>query len=73
MDNKEIILAKIAEVISRKGFFLKGNSEFKARLKCVGLGEYFDKYSDYLILIIIVMDMHANLRTIMKNMMCFLD
>lgn len=49
MDNKEIILAKIAEVISRNGFFLKGNSEFKARLKCVGLGEYFNKYSDYLI------------------------
>ena len=49
MDNKEIVLAKIAEVISRKGFFLKGNSEFKARLKCVGLGEYFNKYSDYLI------------------------
>lgn len=49
MDNKEIILAKIAEVISRNGFFLKRNSEFKARLKCVGLGEYFNKYSDYLI------------------------
>lgn len=49
MDNKEIILAKIAEIISRSGFFIKGNSEFKARLKCVGLGEYFDKYSEYLI------------------------
>lgn len=49
MNNKEIILAKIAEILSRTGFLVKGNSEFKARLKCVGLGEYFDKYSDYLI------------------------
>lgn len=49
MDNKEIILSKIAEILSRKGFFLKSNSEFKSRLKCVGLGEYFDKYADYLI------------------------
>ena len=49
MDNKEIILSKISEILSRKGFFFKSNSEFKSRLKCVGLGEYFDKYSDYLI------------------------
>jgi len=49
MNNKEIILAKIAEILSRTDFLVKGNSEFKARLKCVGLGEYFDKYSDYLI------------------------
>ncbi len=49
MDNKEIILSRIAEILSRKGFFLKKNSEFKSRLKCVGLGEYFDKYADYLI------------------------
>ena len=49
MDNKEIILSKIAEILSRKGFFLKSNSEFKSRLKCVGLGEYFGKYADYLI------------------------
>lgn len=49
MDNKEIILSKIAEILSRKGLFLKSNSEFKSRLKCVGLGEYFDKYADYLI------------------------
>lgn len=49
VDNKEIILSKIAEILSRRGFFLKSNSEFKARLKCVGLGEYFEKYSDYLI------------------------
>lgn len=49
MDNKEIILSKIAEILSRNGFFLKSNSEFKSRLKCVGLGEYFDKYADYLI------------------------
>ena len=49
MDNKEIILSKIAEILSRKGFFFKSNSEFKLRLKCVGLGKYFDKYADYLI------------------------
>ena len=49
MDNKEIILSKIAEILSRKEFFFKSNSEFKSRLKCVGLGEYFDKYADYLI------------------------
>lgn len=49
MDNKEIILSRIAEIMSRRGFFLKGNSEFKSRLKCAGLGEYFDKYADYLI------------------------
>jgi len=49
MDNKEIILSKIAEILSRKGFFFKSNSEFKSRLKCVGLGEYFDKYAAYLI------------------------
>jgi hypothetical protein len=49
VDNKEIILSRIAEIISRKGFFVKSNSEFKSRLKCVGLGEYYDKYVDYLI------------------------
>lgn len=49
MGNKEIILSRIAEIMSRRGFFLKGDSEFKSRLKCAGLGEYFDKYSVYLI------------------------
>lgn len=49
MNNKEIILSRIAEILSRGGFFLRGNSEFKSRLKCAGLGEYFDKYADYLI------------------------
>ena len=29
MNNKEIILSKIAEILSRKGFFIKSNSEFK--------------------------------------------
>ncbi|MBQ3426197.1 MAG: hypothetical protein IJH37_03515 [Clostridia bacterium] len=48
MDNKEIILSKIAEIISRQGFILKNNSAFISRLKCVGLGEYFEKYSNYL-------------------------
>ncbi|MBP3854800.1 MAG: hypothetical protein IK990_04175 [Ruminiclostridium sp.] len=49
MNDKEIILSKIAEIISRPGFFVKRNSEFKSRLKCAGLGEYFEKYSEYLI------------------------
>ncbi|URZ16705.1 hypothetical protein [Clostridium felsineum] len=49
MNDKEIILSKISEIISRKGFFIQRNSEFKARLKCVGLNELFDKYSKYLI------------------------
>ncbi len=49
MDNKEIILSKIADIISRNGFFIKNNSQFKSRLKCVGLGEYFEKYANYLI------------------------
>lgn len=49
MDNKEIILSKIAEILSRNGFLFKNNSEFKSRLRCVGLGEYFDSYSKYLI------------------------
>lgn len=49
MDNKEIILSKIAEILSRRYFFIKNNSEFKSRLKCVGLNEYFERYSDYLV------------------------
>ena len=49
MDNREIILAKISEILSRPGFIKRNNSEFKSRLKCAGLGEYFDKYVEYLI------------------------
>ncbi|MDD3393390.1 MAG: hypothetical protein PHG19_01935 [Anaerotignum sp.] len=49
MDTKEIILSKIAEVMSRRYFIMRNNSEFKARLKCVGMGSLFDKYSEYLI------------------------
>lgn len=49
MDNKEIILSKIADIMSRNGFLLRSNSEFKARLKCVGLGEYFRKYENFLV------------------------
>lgn len=48
MNNKEIILSKIAEIMSRKGFLQKSNSEFKSRLRCIGLGEYFEKYEEYL-------------------------
>lgn len=42
MDNKEIILSRIAEIMGRRYFIVRRNSEFKARLKCVGLGEYFE-------------------------------
>lgn len=49
MDNKEIILSKIAEIMGRNRFLKVSNDGLKARLKCVGLGEYFDKYSHYLI------------------------
>lgn len=49
MDTKEIILSKIAEIMSRHYFIVRNNSEFKARLKCAGMGALFDKYSEYLI------------------------
>ena len=49
MNDKEIILSKIAEILSRPGFFIRKNSEFKARLKCVGLNDLYEKYMDYLV------------------------
>lgn len=49
MNDKEIILSKIAEIVSRPGFFIRKNSEFKARLKCVGLNDLYEKYVDYLV------------------------
>lgn len=49
MNDKEIILSKIAEIVSRPGFFVRNNSEFKARLKCVGLNDLYEKYIDYLV------------------------
>lgn len=49
MNDKEIILSKIAEVVSRPVFFIKNNSEFKARLKCLGLNDLYEKYIDYLV------------------------
>lgn len=49
MEDKEIILSRISEIISRGGFFKRNNSEFKARLKCVGLNDFYEKYSEYLI------------------------
>ena len=48
MDSKEIILSRIAEVMGRQCFIVQSNSKFKSILKCVGLGEYFEKYSKYL-------------------------
>ena len=49
MNDKEIVLSKIAEIISRPCFFIRKNSEFKARLKCVGLNDLYEKYVDYLV------------------------
>ena len=49
MDRKEIILSKIADILSKRNFMYESNSDMKARLKCIGLGELFDKYADYLI------------------------
>lgn len=49
MDKKEIILAKIADVLGTPGFIKKNNGELKARLKCAGLNEQYEKYSEYLI------------------------
>lgn len=49
MDRKEIILSRIASTLSLKNFIYKKNSSLKERLKCAGLGEYFDKYEQYLI------------------------
>lgn len=49
MESKEIILSKIAELFGRNGFLRKNNSEFKSRLKCAGLADYYDKYADYLV------------------------
>lgn len=48
MDNKEIILSRISEIMSRQYFVYKSNSAFKSALRCVGLGAYYDKYSNYL-------------------------
>lgn len=49
MDRKEIILSKIADILSKRYFMNESNSDMKARLKCIGLGELFDKYANYLI------------------------
>lgn len=49
MDTKEIILSKIAEILSRRGFIYKDNSVFKSVLKCAGLKEYYEKYENLLV------------------------
>jgi len=49
MDRKEIILSKIADILSKRNFMYISNSGMKARLKCVGLEELFEKNADYLI------------------------
>ena len=48
MDKKEIVLSRIAEIISRDGFLKKSNSEIRSRLRCIGLGEYFTAYENCL-------------------------
>ena len=37
MDRKEIILSKIADILSKRNFMYESNSDMKARLKCIGL------------------------------------
>ncbi|HHY01222.1 MAG TPA: hypothetical protein GX531_07630 [Methanothermobacter sp.] len=49
MNDKEIVLSKIADIMSRPGFLKKSNSEFRARLRCIGLNDYYQKYIDFLI------------------------
>lgn len=49
VEKKEIVLANITSIIGKSGFVYKNNSTMKKVLKCAGLGEYFDKYSEYLI------------------------
>lgn len=48
MNEKEIILAKIAESFNRKNVIFKKNGEIKSRLKCSGLNVYYEKNSEYL-------------------------
>ena len=48
MEKKEIILSRISDILGQPYFVFKNNGELKARYKCVGLGEYFEKYSIYL-------------------------
>lgn len=48
MDEKEIILAKIAEVFGRQYFAIENNGEIKSRLRCCGLNNYYELYSHYL-------------------------
>jgi hypothetical protein len=48
LDKKEIILTKIADVLARSGFIIKKNGELKARLKCCGLNDLYERYSEYL-------------------------
>lgn len=49
MDRKEIILSKIVDILSKRNFMYESNSDMKARLRCIGLGELFDKNADYLV------------------------
>lgn len=50
MNEKEIILAKIADVFNENGVLPmgQGNGNFKARLRCAGLNDLYEKYSEYL-------------------------
>ena len=48
MDNKEIILAQIASIYDKPPFVLVKEGQMKMILRCAGLGEYYDKYCEYL-------------------------
>lgn len=48
MDKKEIILTKIADILAKPRFLYKRNWGFKASLKCCGLNDLYERYSEYL-------------------------
>lgn len=48
MDEKELILAKICSVLDKPYFIIKKNGELKKILKCSGLANLYEDYSDYL-------------------------
>ena len=73
MDNKEIILSKIAEILSRKGFFFKSNLHLNQDLNALDWENFLLNMRITCFRIITITAMPINLKIQMKNMMCFLD
>ncbi len=48
MDYKEIVLAKISSLLSKKYFIIHKNGEIKKSLKCCDLNEMYEKNEDYI-------------------------